>query len=264
MHSIPFTYFVLSIAVVLYVTTCFALSRYLDKRDDFADVVWGSVFIVIALCSLAINRQSDMVLNPAAIVVTLVLIWGLRLSIHIGLRFARSQKEDERYVQLRKKWHGNPAVNSYMRIFLLQGFLALVIAMPVIFVTVKSPDYSAWFYAGVTCWLIGFVFEAVADWQLKRFIKDSSNKGRLMTKGLWKYSRHPNYFGELVQWWGLGVVALSVPLGWLALLGPLLLSFLIIKVSGVPLAEARASSKPGWQSYKTATSVLLPLPPKSS
>ncbi|MGB4759111.1 MAG: DUF1295 domain-containing protein [Candidatus Saccharimonadales bacterium] len=262
MGDIVFTYVICLAVVVICATTCFALSRYLDKRDDFADVAWGVLFIVIAICSYGMHAQEKITPNPALVVVFLVSTWGLRLILHIGLRFVRSKQEDGRYRAMRVHWSGSTVLNSYVRVFLLQGLLALAVAAPIIFTSAALPDFSWLFYAGIAIWSVGFLCEVIADWQLRCFMKVPNHKGTLMTSGLWRYSRHPNYFGELTLWWGLGIVALSVPFGWVALSGPLLLTFLIIKVSGVPPAEARAARKPGWEEYKAATSMLIPFPPK--
>lgn len=262
MSGIGFTYIVCLAVVVICATTCFGLSRYLDKRDDFADVAWGALFIAIAVCSYGMHQPEKFVMAPALVVLALVIVWGARLVVHVGARFARSRQEDGRYVAMRSRWTGNVARNSYTRVFLLQGLLALIISSPVIFVTTSLPDFSVWVYIGAGVWVLGFLCEAIADRQLRRFVKNPAHKGKLMTGGLWHYSRHPNYFGELVQWWGLGIIALSVPWGWVSWLGPLLLTVLIVKVSGVPLAEARAANKPGWNEYKIRTSVLVPLLPK--
>jgi steroid 5-alpha reductase family enzyme len=115
----------------------------------------------------------------------------------------------------------------------------------------------------VCVWVIGFFFESVGDAQLSRFIKDPANKGKLMQSGLWKYTRHPNYFGEVTQWWGLWIIALSVSYGWLGIIGPLTITTLILKVSGIPLLEKSMEGNPEFQEYKKRTSVFFPLPPKA-
>ena len=111
-------------------------------------------------------------------------------------------------------------------------------------------------------WILGFVFESVGDAQLARFIKDPANKGKLMQSGLWQYARHPNYFGEVLMWWGLWIIALSVPNGLYGIIGPLTITFLILKVSGIPMLEKRMEENPEFVEYKKRTSKFFPLPPK--
>jgi steroid 5-alpha reductase family enzyme len=115
---------------------------------------------------------------------------------------------------------------------------------------------------GVAVWLLGFYFEAVGDAQLARFIKDPANKGKLMQNGLWAYTRHPNYFGEVTQWWGIWLIALFVPSGWLAIIGPITITFLILKVSGIPMLEKKMAEHPDFAEYKRRVSVFIPLPRK--
>ena len=111
-------------------------------------------------------------------------------------------------------------------------------------------------------WLIGFFFEVVGDYQLKTFLANPKNKGKLMTPGLWRYTRHPNYFGEATMWWGIAIIALATPYGWVAIITPVLITYLLLFVSGVPMTEKSFAGKPGWDRYKRQTSIFLPLPPK--
>jgi steroid 5-alpha reductase family enzyme len=118
-------------------------------------------------------------------------------------------------------------------------------------------------YVGLAIWMLGFYFESVGDSQLAKFMKDPLNKGKLMTSGLWKYTRHPNYFGEVTQWWGMWIIALSVPSGFIAIIGPLTITVLILKISGIPMLEKRMQLNPDFEAYKRRTSVFFPLPPKT-
>ena len=115
---------------------------------------------------------------------------------------------------------------------------------------------------GVLVWIIGFLFEAVGDYQLRRFIGNPLNKGRIMMSGLWRFTRHPNYFGEVVLWWGIFLIALSVPGGWRTIVGPATITFLILKVSGIPMLEAKYRSNPQYEAYQRRTSSFVPLPPR--
>lgn len=232
------------------------------KRYDVVDMAWGLVFILIAIAVLMthlIDSQGDLHWGKL-LITSLVAVWGARLATHIGHRLQRTTSEDPRYVELRSKWKGDIERNIFVRIYMVQALLAAVIALPVIFVNTSDLIIvPAFLVAGAIVWLIGFVIESTADLQLESSI--IKNPGKLMTSGLWKYSRHPNYFGEMTQWWGIGVMALSVDYGWFSLIGPLVLTFLLLFVSGVPLAEKRSEKRDGWKEYKRRTSVVFPLPP---
>lgn len=152
---------------------------------------------------------------------------------------------------------------SYVRIYLVQGVLAWIIAAPIVFI--HSMDQTGVFplwQVGVALWIIGFLFEVVADQQLKSFLAKSENRGRIMTGGLWKYSRHPNYFGEATQWWGIYLIAAGFEGGWVTFFGPMLITFLLLYVSGVPLAEKLISGFPGFEEYKNRTSMFFPWLPR--
>jgi steroid 5-alpha reductase family enzyme len=192
--------------------------------------------------------------------IILVLVWGIRLSSHILARHVRTT-EDARYVAWRNAW-GNGwyfYARSFVQVFLLQGILAMIIATPVILITAQViPLNLVWVIIGTIVWIGGFVCESVADAQLKTFLANSENRGHTMQSGLWKYSRHPNYFGEVTQWWGIFIIGLGTTLGILGIIGPLVITFLIVFVSGIPLAEASLKSTPGFAEYAQRTSVFIP------
>ncbi len=138
----------------------------------------------------------------------------------------------------------------------------VIISLPVTFIIVHAQDSgSILSVLGICIWLTGFFFEAVGDYQLAKYKKDTASKGKIMTQGLWSYTRHPNYFGEVTLWWGMYVIALSVPNGWMTFPGPLTITFLILKVSGIPLLEEKYKDNPEFQAYKRRTSAFFPLPP---
>jgi steroid 5-alpha reductase family enzyme len=142
--------------------------------------------------------------------------------------------------------------------------LLVIISLPVTHVILGGgPEFTALDAAGLLVWIVGFAFEAAADFQLARFKRSSAGTGRIMTSGLWKYSRHPNYFGEVVLWWGIFIVALSVPLGWATFIGPLVITVLILRVSGIPLLEKKYSGNPDFEEYRRRTSAFFPLPPRA-
>lgn len=173
--------------------------------------------------------------------------------------------EDKRYHELRDAYmkKGGVAGNMYLRVFLVQAVLAVVISMPVIIVN-ASQDIALGYHVliGIAIWLTGFFFEAVGDWQLRYHMNNPDNKGKLLTSGLWRYTRHPNYFGEVTQWWGIFVLVAVAPYWGLSLLGPLVVTILIVFFTGVPLAERHFIGRKGWEEYKKHTSRLIPLPPR--
>ena len=192
----------------------------------------------------------------------LVSVWGFRLAAHVGLRL-RGRGEDPRCRKWRENWGSHQLLGAYLQVFLLQGLLMLVISLPVIAsIRSASTELGGLDLLGAAVWAAGFAFEAVGDLQFARFLRDPANRGRIMDRGLWRYTRHPNYFGEVVLWWGVWIIALSVPLGWATVLGPLTITALILGVSGVPLAEAQMDGNSDYREYRRRTSVFFPLPPK--
>ena len=229
------------------------------RRNDVADVAWGTGFIILAL----VGQFSAAAVSIRGITVTaLVTIWGLRLSLHIGLR-NQEKAEDPRYRKWREEWGNHATVRAYFQIFLLQGLLIVVILMPVTYIlSHRNIALTSFDGIGVAVWLVGFLFEAIGDLQLTRFKKDASNSGRVITSGLWKFTRHPNYFGEVTLWWGVWLIACSFPGGWETVFGPATITALILFVSGIPLLERKYQGNIQFEEYKRRTSAFFPLPPK--
>ena len=248
---------------VFFMSLVFVLAKLLN-RYDIIDSAWGAVFIAIASVAY-IGQQTIEIGSVQTVVWTLVTIWGLRLCLHIYNRWG-STKEDGRYVELRNKYKklpGGESLNMFLRVFLVQAILAVIVCLPVIVVmTESSIPFTALMYAGVSLWLVGFLFETLGDAQLANYLKNTKDKHKLMTKGLWRYTRHPNYFGEVTQWWGIFIVALT-PLWYVSVIGPIVITLLILFVSGISLTEKRFEGRPGWKQYKEHTSMFLPLPRKS-
>jgi len=254
-------------AVLMYMTSWFIVGL-LTKRNDVADVAWGLGFIMISLVVLfgyGING-----FDRGALVTFLILIWGGRLSYHIFRRNIR-KSEDARYVAWRVEWGRWFIIRSYLQIYLLQGLLMILIATPVIFInTFRGGSFTFLDLLGVLVWLTGFYFESRGDAQLKEFIKNPDNKGKILNTGLWKYTRHPNYFGEVTQWWGIWIIGFSIVyafnstllLALISIIGPLTITFLILKVSGIPMLEKSMAKNPLFDEYRRTTSVFFPLPPK--
>lgn len=229
------------------------------RRNDIADIGWGMGFILVSALSLLGNEHPTL---RGYIVSIMVFVWGGRLSLHIYLR-NHSKPEDFRYRQWREEWGVWLIPRTYLQVFLLQGFLLWIIAIPVI--AINSASYIKFGildFIGLFVWMIGFFFESVGDFQLRRFAKDPSNRGRILTTGLWKYTRHPNYFGEVVLWWGMFLMALSTPFGWITVISPLTITVLILKVSGIPMLERKYDGNPEFEYYRKRTSPFFPMRPK--
>jgi len=250
------------LAVLVFMSLMYVLSRAL-RRTDVVDVAWGPAFVLAAVTAWLVSPASYVVgWNSQTLVTLLVVVWAARLSVTIGLRFA-SKPEDRRYVELRRRWKGSVALNTYLRIFVVQALLATLIAtaMNLIHFSDEAP-IGGFAVAGLLIWLTGFFFEAVGDWQLRQHLARPESKGKLMTSGLWRYTRHPNYFGEAAMWWGVFVIGFEVDYGWLGIITPVLITYLLIFVSGVPMTERAFQARPGWKAYKRRTSMFLPLPPR--
>lgn len=215
----------------------------LKKRNDIADVAWGLGFIVVTIANLVVNPSSKLIVT-----LFLVVIWGTRLAVHIYNR-NKNKKEDYRYEQWKK--------GAYFKVFITQGFFMWLICMPIIGSKGNMNMTNA---LGILIWMIGFYFETTADKQLREFIANPINKGKIMMNGLWAYSRHPNYFGEVTMWWGIFLLNLNE--NWWTIIGPLTITFLILKVSGVPLLEKKYVGNKEFDDYKKRVSVFMPWKPK--
>jgi steroid 5-alpha reductase family enzyme len=227
------------------------------KRNDFADIAWGMGFVLIALIGGFLNPTIRNI-----IITSMVVIWGIRLASHIGLRGLKKQ-EDIRYQKWRKEWGKYWVVRSWLQIFILQGFLILCVGASILITSrFDNSDLILINYVGIAIWLFGLIFEAIGDWQLIQFIKDPSNKGKIMQAGLWQYTRHPNYFGEVTLWWGLWLAIGGVPYFWLAIIGPITITFLILKVSGIPMLEKQFEGNKEFEQYKKTTNAFFPWFPK--
>lgn len=249
-----------ALGVVFVYMTAWWVAALVLKRNDLADVAWGLGFPAVGLAEIALTRGR---VQPLLLLLTaLTLIWGVRLAWHIAAR-RRGKPEDFRYQQMRKEWGKTVVWRSYLQVFLLQGLFMLMISSPVI-VTAAAPAAPLGLFAwlGAAVWLTGIVLEAVADAQLAAFKADASNKGRIMDRGLWSWSRHPNYFGEALLWWGVWIACIGVPWWWAAVLGPVTITFLLVKVSGVPLLEKHYEGNAAYAEYAKRTSIFVPLPPK--
>jgi steroid 5-alpha reductase family enzyme len=231
------------------------------KRSDIVDIGWGFGFIITTLTSslLANNITIKML-----IVTILVSIWGLRLAIHILLR-NKGKEEDFRYKKFKKDWGKNFWWKSYLNIFLLQGFLMILISVPIIYLFTFSLEKFSWLtYIGIGVWTLGFLFELISDRQLSRFItkkKEQKTEERFLKTGLWSLSRHPNYFGEVLLWWGIWLICISTsdPTSLLTVIGPITITYFITQVSGVPILEKKYEGNEEWEEYKERVPKFIPI-----
>ncbi len=254
------SYFLVIAGILLCYMNAWFFVSLAKKRNDVADVAWGLGFVLIAWASFALSGTMT-VRGP--LVCALVTMWGLRLALHVYAR-NKGRPEDSRYRAWREEWGGWFYIRSYVQIYLLQGALLYAIALPVLMINRgNETNLTALDALGVVIWLVGFYFEVVGDAQLARFIKNPANQGKLMQSGLWSYSRHPNYFGEVTLWWGIWLIALSASNGWLAVVGPLTITILITKVSGIPMLEKKMAENPDFAQYKERVSAFFPLFPKN-
>lgn len=242
--------------IFIYMSAWFILAL-IFKRNDLADIAWGPGFILV---SVLLFIKGGITIDRGMLVTLLVIIWGSRLAYHIFKRNI-GKPEDKRYVAWRNAWGKWFILRSYFQIFILQGILLFLVVTPVSVVNIlRGGSITVFDFLGLIVWLIGFYFESVGDKQLKEFLSDPQNKGKILNTGLWKYTRHPNYFGEVTQWWGLWIISLSMgyPFGLIGIIGPATITFLILKVSGVPMLEKSMAENPLFDEYRRTTSVFLP------
>jgi len=247
-----------AITILVYMTAVFVLAQLLHN-NAIVDIAWGLGFIAVAASLFA--REPG--LFPAkALLLALVAVWGLRLATHIFLRNL-GKPEDFRYAAMRRRWGRAARVKAFFFVFMLQGALMLVVSLPITVVfSGPARPLAALDIVGALAFAAGFAFEVIGDRQLAAHVRDPGNKGKLMARGLWSTTRHPNYFGEALLWWGIGLIAVSSAGGWLALVGPLAITLLLVFVSGVPLLEKKYAGRPDWEAYKARTPMFVPWFPK--
>lgn len=242
-----------AIGLLVYMTVIFAIA-YRRKRLDTVDAAWGGAFVVAATMVAGLEPSLRTI-----VILVLVDIWAIRLSSHIIDRIRKHDKDDPRYTELASRWKGNYWQSAYVRIFLVQGVAALLISLPTVFAANDDNTYAIEFLAiGITVWLVGFMAELIGDRQLRTFLSDKKNTGKVLDQGLWRYTRHPNYLGEITQWYGIGIIACGAKWGFVGLIGPVILNVLIRFVSGVPPIENRKKKNKAYAEYMTRTNAILP------
>lgn len=230
-------------------------------RDaSIVDIAWGPGFALVALSTLI---AADDPSARAILLAALTAVWGLRLGLHIGSRNV-GKGEDFRYQAMRRRRGPGFWWISAFTVFATQGALIWVVSLPVQ-VGQAQGSIGALEIAGACVWAIGFAFESIGDLQLRRFKADPATRGTVMDRGLWRYTRHPNYFGDFAVWWGLYLIALGIPgRAWWTIVGPLVMSTLLMRVSGVAMLERSMSKRPGYAEYAARTSAFFPRPPRSA
>ena len=246
------------LTLLLYYVILFVVAQVIHN-NSIVDIAWGAGFVLMAWVSFLLGDN-----NPVGtLIVVLITIWGLRLSWHIGKRNI-GRPEDPRYVAMREGWGDRfPLLKAFGQVFLLQGFLMFLIGSPVLLThRFWAPRLTLLSWLGLAVWIGGFLFESVGDAQLRAFLRKPENRGHIIRSGLWRYTRHPNYFGESTRWWGIFLIALtSVPL-WMAVVSPVVITWLLVFVSGVPLTEKSFEGNEEFAAYARVTSRFFPWFPR--
>lgn len=239
------------------------VASLVQKDTSLVDRVWGLAFVVLGWTYTLLGDGED---AREALVVVLLTVWGLRLSGYITWR-NWGDGEDARYTAMRDRRPDVWWIRSLVTVFLLQAALAWLISLPLLAVATRTGDLGLVDVVAAAVFLTGFYFEAVGDWQLTRFLADDANRGTVMDQGLWRYTRHPNYFGDATVWWGLGIFGLATGLGaWWGLIGSALMTLFIVRVSGVALTEKNmskgGSKRKGYDEYVARTNAFIPGRPR--
>ncbi|HHX78701.1 MAG TPA: DUF1295 domain-containing protein [Acholeplasmataceae bacterium] len=257
-------YYLIGVVALVFIYFCilFVIAQK-NNNNSIVDIGWGLGFVLISIYTVIYSLIAKTTTIYILAITTAVILWGLRLFLYIGIRNI-GKPEDYRYVDMRKKWGDkNPRLQAFLRVFMAQAGFMLIVSAPIYIIYLNNIEYSIWWLiAGGIIFLIGLFFESVGDYQLKEFIKKPENKGKLMTSGLWKYTRHPNYFGETLIWWGLWVMIIPSSWGFIATVSPLIITFLLLFVSGIPMLEKKMKEREDFQAYMKKTSVFFPWFPK--
>lgn len=253
-----FTMLGASFTLVLLLMVALWIVYLFQRRADIVDIGWGVSFIITAWAYFFLGVGN---LLKMMTITAMVTIWAGRLTWHLIKRFRASREEDPRYTHLRERWGGDRTNLSFLILFVAQGVLVIILSLPFFLVNYGSwSGWNWWEFWGIIIWAIGVIGETFADKQLEAFHQDPANVGKVCNKGWWRFSRHPNYFFEFIVWVGFAVFAIPSSLGWLAVISPIIILILLIKVSGIPLAEAEALRTKGdaYREYQERTSAFIP------
>lgn len=229
------------------------------KNAAVVDVGWGLGFILLAVIYITMGQGFNF---RNTIYLVMILLWGIRIVLYLLKRFSAEKDEDKRYKKMRQSF-GSLAWIKFLAIFEFQAALEMIIGIPLLIVSLNpNPGLGVMEGVGVIIFIVSLWGETLADEQLHAFKRHPSNKGKTCDIGLWKYSRHPNYFFEFMIWVGVCVYALGSPLGWVSLISPAVMYYLLMYVSGVPLAEEQSLLSRGeeYRKYQQSTSIFVPLP----
>lgn len=250
-----------NLAAVTAMMVCGWLLSLVYKNVTLVDSLWGLGFVLIVWITFGMTGGYY---GRKVLMASLTTIWGVRLSAHLTWR-NWGKGEDHRYGSWRQAGGDHFWIISLFKVFLLQALFLWVIALVIQYGQV-SPEPAHWIwldFLGFIVWLVGFIFESVSDWQLARFKADSANSSKVMDRGLWSYSRHPNYFGESLIWWGLFLIALSTPGSWWTVISPLTITAVLLKMTGIPLMEnSIVDTRPGYRDYIRRTPAFFPWFPR--
>jgi len=246
-------------AVVLTAMLVTAYAARRAGRYSVVDTTWGLALAAVAITAAGVGCLLDSG-EPwrSWLLAALVTVWGVRLSWHMHRRNA-GHGEDPRYAEMLA---GTTPLQRVLKVWVTQGAAVLLVGLPVTVASVTAGGWGPLVPVGLALWLLGVSFEAVGDAQLARFKADPANRGRIMDRGLWSWTRHPNYFGDASVWWGIWVVSLTTPWSLLTVVAPLAMTYFLVFATGAKLLERHMSGRPGWAEYAARTSMFFPLPPK--
>jgi len=254
------TTFGIAFGMIIAMMTILWLLSLIIKNSSIVDIFWGLGFVITSWIYFFLTP--DGFLPRKILLCILVSIWGLRLSIHIFIR-NKGKPEDFRYQKWRQEAGRKWPWLSFFKVFLTQGILLFIIATPLLAAQWNGlPNrFTLLDILGAVIWVVGFTFESLGDYQLSRFISKPENKGKLMVSGVWQFTRHPNYFGDSAQWWGYFLIAAAAG-GWWTIFSPIIMTYLLVNVSGVALLEKTMKNRPGYAEYMKRTNSFIPWFPR--
>lgn len=253
-------YILSALSIFVFMLIMFGIAQML-RNNSIVDVGWGIGFIIVAYVTFYLEPGIEFQHELISFIIT---IWGVRLAGYIFIRNWGSG-EDYRYVAMRKAWGNSPMLGAFFQVFMLQGLLMFLVSLPIIVINSSqsiNPQLNFLHGIGALIWLGGFAFEAIGDAQMYLFRTDPHHKGRIMRYGLWKFTRHPNYFGEVTQWWAIFLIAIPSGLWYVSLVSPVVITYLILKVSGITMLERKYEDNEEYAEYQRTTSAFFPWIPK--
>lgn len=243
---------ILLLSSIAYLTMMLIIVQ-MKKDNSIGNFTWGGGVLLITLITFWLGNHT----TRSLLITILISLWAFRLILYLFLRYKKGA--DPRFVAWQQQWGKYALLISFWWIFMMNGIMMSIMSVPSVLINRSMlSDVYMLDLVGLLMWIIGFCCEFLADQQLYVFMKNPANKGKIMTQGLWNYSRHPNYFGEIVMWWGIFCLALSVPFGFLAIVAPITITILLLFFTGVPMLERVFENNLEYQDYKKHTSMLIP------